>query len=97
MPCSNAPGSEPGPPVAGVRLATLNEDDLSQVVEIESASFLSPWNREHFRFEIHAVHPRVSGSAVKICARQSGQQVDLAVRTWRVFRPAGKTSRAATG
>ena len=53
MPCSNAPGTEPDPPVEGVRLATLNDDDLGQVVEIEHASFRSPWNRDHFRFEIH--------------------------------------------
>ena len=53
MPCSNAPGTEPDPPVEGVRLATLNDDDLGQVVEIERASFRSPWNRDHFRFEIH--------------------------------------------
>ena len=65
MPCSNAPGSEPDPPVEGVRLATLRENDLVQVVEIERASFQSPWKREHFRFEIHE-----NRRAVNLVARQ---------------------------
>ncbi len=65
MPRSNTPGSEPDPPVAGVRLATLKEDDLCQVVEIERASFRSPWKREHFRFEIHE-----NREAVNLVARQ---------------------------
>ncbi len=65
MPCSNTPASEPDPPVAGVRLVTLQEDDLCQVVQIECASFQSPWKREHFRFEIHE-----NRWAVNLVARQ---------------------------
>jgi len=65
MPCSNVPGSKTDPPVEGVRLVTLNEDTLGQVVEIERASYRSPWRREHFRFEIHE-----NRWAVNLVARQ---------------------------
>ena len=80
MPCSNAPGSEPDPPVEGVRLGTLNEGDLGQVVEIERASFRSPWNREHFRFEIHE-----NRWAVNLVARQGEVGVGYAC-VWELER-----------
>ena len=65
MPCSNNPGGEPQPPVPGVKLVTLTEDDLCQVVRIEHSSFQSPWKREHFRFEIHE-----NRWAINLVARQ---------------------------
>ena len=53
MPYSNAPGREPDPPFEGLDLVPLREDDLGQVVQIECASYCSPWKLEHFRFEMH--------------------------------------------
>jgi ribosomal-protein-alanine N-acetyltransferase len=51
MPCSSA--SDPDrPPLDGAQLAPLGEEDLDEVLEIENASFRSPWRREHFQFEI---------------------------------------------
>ena len=78
MPCSNEPGSEPDPPVDGVRLVTLKEDDLGQVVGIERASYRSPWKREHFRFEIHE-----NRWAVNLVARQ-GKVVVGYVCVWEL-------------
>jgi len=73
MPCSSAPGREPKPPVEGVRLATLKEGDLEQVVQIERAAYRSPWKREHFRFEMHE-----NRWAVNLVARRAAVVVGYA-------------------
>ena len=65
MPCSNAPASDTDPPLEGLRLVTIREDHLGQVVGIEQATYRSPWKREHFRFEIHE-----NRCAVNLVARQ---------------------------
>ncbi len=78
MPCSNAPGSDTDPPLEGLRLVTLREDHLGQVVGIEQASYRSPWKREHFRFEIHE-----NRRAVNLVACQ-GQVVIGYVCVWEL-------------
>jgi len=65
MRCSNVDGPDDAPPIAGVGLVSLREEDLDDVVEIESASFRNPWRREHFLFEI-----RENRRAVNYVARR---------------------------
>jgi ribosomal-protein-alanine N-acetyltransferase len=54
MRSSSASAREP-PPVEGVRFLPLRGADLDQVLEIERVSFLTPWRREHFEFELHEI------------------------------------------
>lgn len=49
---SNAGAAEPPAPFAGLALAPMRAEDLDQVLEIERHSFSSPWNRDHFLFEL---------------------------------------------
>lgn len=52
------------PPISGVRMLSMTETDLDQVLQIERVSFSSPWRREHFLFEIRN-NPRAVSSVVK--------------------------------
>jgi ribosomal-protein-alanine N-acetyltransferase len=53
MCASNADGDRFAPPVPGLELAPMHEDDLDEVLAIESEAFSTPWRREHFVFELH--------------------------------------------
>ena len=50
MPCSD-PDADP-PPVPGARLDAMRPADVERVLEIEHASFATPWRSEHFLHEI---------------------------------------------
>ena len=52
MPCSNPPHAELPPPEEGVVLRLMKLSDVHQVLQIETASFASPWKREHFLHEL---------------------------------------------
>ena len=52
MPCSNPPHAELPPPEQGVVLRLMKLSDVHQVLQIETASFASPWKREHFLHEL---------------------------------------------
>ena len=75
---SDARDREPTPPLAGLELVALAEDDLDQVLEIERASFGRPWRREHFLHEI-----RENRWAVNQVARR-GERVHGYSCVWRL-------------
>jgi ribosomal-protein-alanine N-acetyltransferase len=52
MPCSNLPEAELRPPEEGLELRPMRLADVEQVLQIETASFASPWKSEHFRHEL---------------------------------------------
>lgn len=52
MPCSSRLHADLQPPLDGLVLRTMRESDVDQVLQIESASFASPWKAEHFLHEI---------------------------------------------
>jgi ribosomal-protein-alanine N-acetyltransferase len=49
---SNAKGDGVPPPVPGLELVAMRVEDLEQVLEIERSAFPTPWQQEHFGFEI---------------------------------------------
>jgi ribosomal-protein-alanine N-acetyltransferase len=73
MPCSSHPHAELRPPEDGLVLRAMRVSDLDQVLEIESASFASPWKSEHFLHEI-----RENRWAVNLVAERHGLVVGYA-------------------
>lgn len=72
MPSSGgAPDPAPG-------LAPMTARDLDEVLEIERASFATPWRREHFEHEL-----RSNPVAVNVVLRLDGRVVGYAC-TWRI-------------
>jgi [ribosomal protein S18]-alanine N-acetyltransferase len=52
MPCSDVRDPDPGAGLEGLELLPMSADDLDQVLVIEESSFMSPWRREHFLYEM---------------------------------------------
>lgn len=79
MPCSNEANDGPSLPVDKARLAPMTEAHLEQVLEIERASFASPWTRDHFRFELQ----RNRWAATHVVRREG--HVLAYVCVWRLY------------
>ena len=45
--------SDPNPPVEGVEIIPMKVDHLDEVVRIEEVSFLTPWSRSAFEFDLN--------------------------------------------
>ena len=46
------PDPDPSPPVDGVKMVRMEHKHLDEVVEIEQASFLTPWTRDAFEYDL---------------------------------------------
>ena len=73
MPCSSPPHAELRPPQDGLVLRAMRVSDVEQVLQIESASFASPWKSEHFLHEI-----RQNSWAVNVVVERHGRVVGYA-------------------
>ena len=90
MPCSSPPHADLRPPEDGLVLRAMRESDVGQVLEIEAASFASPWKSEHFLHELrenrwsvnHVVERRglVVGYACVWCIHDELKINNIAVR-----------------
>lgn len=53
MPKSTSEAADSDAPLPNLRLDTMREADLDEVLTIEHLSFSSPWSRANFRHELH--------------------------------------------
>lgn len=73
MPYSSPPHADLRPPEDGLVLREMRVSDVDQVLEIERASFVSPWKSEHFLHEL-----RENRWAVNLVVEQYGHVVGYA-------------------